>query len=337
MYGWGASCAPNSPDRIPYSQDLPQLSDIMLLKHKSLAAQFPAFRNTFSKGRPPPKTFIHNHRMTMDPCIHPAHFLMHGQFLSYGTGPNPKRSLVPVFTYSPSAIHDDITVALPNNWVEDVPREVDPPFLEKPDDRLHWRGRNTGIWHGNDADVPWSDEKRFGKKDSNTVRPDGKMWWLSHRNRFVDWANKLWEDGIWNSTIGGGQGGNLLGARVLYSPPDRRYAVGEQNSEVSKVKWAPAMADVAFVDQPLNCEGIMCERLTLAYEFRKAHGGMVQGKYKYVMDVSSLCTLILRNCFSSLLCQIDGNGWSSRFKRLITSNSLIFKSTIYPEWYTAFH
>ncbi|KAG6858275.1 hypothetical protein C0991_003157, partial [Blastosporella zonata] len=29
---------------------------------------------------------------------------------------------------------------------------------------------------------------------------------------------------------------------------------------------------------------------------------------------------------------LDGNGWSSRFKRLITSNSLIFKATIYPEW-----
>jgi len=39
------------------------------------------------------------------------------------------------------------------------------------------------------------------------------------------------------------------------------------------------------------------------------------GQYKYVLDV-------------------DGNGWSGRFKRLITSNSLIFKSTIYPEWYT---
>ena len=30
--------------------------------------------------------------------------------------------------------------------------------------------------------------------------------------------------------------------------------------------------------------------------------------------------------------KIDGNGWSARFKRLMTSNSLIFKSTIFPEW-----
>ena len=30
--------------------------------------------------------------------------------------------------------------------------------------------------------------------------------------------------------------------------------------------------------------------------------------------------------------QVDGNGWSGRFKRLITSNSLVFKSTLYLEW-----
>lgn len=31
---------------------------------------------------------------------------------------------------------------------------------------------------------------------------------------------------------------------------------------------------------------------------------------------------------------MDGNGWSSRFKRLMTSNSVVFKSTVYPEWFT---
>lgn len=33
------------------------------------------------------------------------------------------------------------------------------------------------------------------------------------------------------------------------------------------------------------------------------------------------------------LIQVDGNGWSGRFRRLMSMNSLIFKSTIYPEWY----
>ena len=36
-------------------------------------------------------------------------------------------------------------------------------------------------------------------------------------------------------------------------------------------------------------------------------------RYKYVLD-------------------IDGNGWSARFKRLMSTNSAVLKSTIFPEW-----
>lgn len=35
------------------------------------------------------------------------------------------------------------------------------------------------------------------------------------------------------------------------------------------------------------------------------------------------------------LLDIDGNGWSARFKRLMTTNSAVLKSTIFPEWYSA--
>ena len=37
-------------------------------------------------------------------------------------------------------------------------------------------------------------------------------------------------------------------------------------------------------------------------------------KYKYVIDV-------------------DGNGWSSRFRRLLAGNNVVLKSTLYPEWF----
>lgn len=30
---------------------------------------------------------------------------------------------------------------------------------------------------------------------------------------------------------------------------------------------------------------------------------------------------------------VDGNSWSGRFRRLLKSNSVVFKSTIWPEWY----
>ncbi|KAL0062420.1 hypothetical protein AAF712_010699 [Marasmius tenuissimus] len=34
------------------------------------------------------------------------------------------------------------------------------------------------------------------------------------------------------------------------------------------------------------------------------------------------------------LLDLDGNAWSSRFKRLISSGSVVFKSTVYREWWS---
>lgn len=31
---------------------------------------------------------------------------------------------------------------------------------------------------------------------------------------------------------------------------------------------------------------------------------------------------------------VDGNGWSSRFHRLLMSGSVVVKATIYPEWHS---
>lgn len=42
--------------------------------------------------------------------------------------------------------------------------------------------------------------------------------------------------------------------------------------------------------------------------------GLQRPQYKYVMDV-------------------DGNGWSGRFHRLMSMRSVVLKSTAFPEWY----
>ncbi|KAI5988949.1 hypothetical protein F5J12DRAFT_864852, partial [Pisolithus orientalis] len=48
------------------------------------------------------------------------------------------------------------------------------------------------------------------------------------------------------------------------------------------------------------------------FEFRRVQGRKEEGRYKFILDV-------------------DGNGWSGRFKRLVTSNALILKASVYPE------
>ncbi|KAF8880624.1 glycosyltransferase family 90 protein [Infundibulicybe gibba] len=212
----------------------------------------------WSSTPPPPKkkTFIYNHREAMDPCQHPSHLLLHGQFVSHHTGPVPHRKMFPQFSYCPTLLHHDIMAAMPINWVEDIyPRSDDPPWEEKSDERLQWRGSNTGIWH----------------------------------------------DEIENMT-------------VLKPTRHPKEKIGE-GVQVKKGKYSPGMLDIAFAGKPLSCATETCEQLAKMFEYRRAHDNKAAGNYKYILDV-------------------DGNGWSSRFKRLITSNSLIFKSTIYPEWFT---
>ncbi|KAJ7721132.1 glycosyl transferase family 90-domain-containing protein [Mycena metata] len=86
--------------------------------------------------------------------------------------------------------------------------------------------------------------------------------------------------------------------------------------KVPRARLLPALLDVAFAGAaPLNCEPSQCAVLGKMFEWRRAHDLQTAARYKYVLDV-------------------DGNGWSSRFKRLMNSGSLIFKASAYPEWFT---
>ncbi|KAJ3575468.1 hypothetical protein NP233_g1085 [Leucocoprinus birnbaumii] len=218
------------------------------------------------------RTFIHDHHKSMDPCLHPKILDIHGQFLSYnGHPPGPDRAMVPKFTYCSTSLHHDIRIPNAGSWVEDLPHN--PEWEDRPDERLAWRGRNTGIWH----------------------TPDNK-WRDSQRPRAVNFANRM--DGAVN---------------VLFPPPNRDDPVGE-GVEVSRSKLNPALFDVAFVESPLQCQKDYCHEIERMFEWRRFQDAKEAGNFKYVLDV-------------------DGNGWSSRFQRLLISNALVFKATIYPEWF----
>ncbi|KAG2123705.1 glycosyltransferase family 90 protein [Suillus cothurnatus] len=104
-----------------------------------------------------PKTFIHDHFLAMDPCAHPSHLLQHGEFLSHGPGPSAYPFPVPQFSYCSSPLHADIRVPIMLSWVEDVDGGED-VWIEKEEERLLWRGLNTGIHHGKEK--PWKDAQR---------------------------------------------------------------------------------------------------------------------------------------------------------------------------------
>ncbi|KAJ6551291.1 glycosyl transferase family 90-domain-containing protein [Mycena capillaripes] len=248
--GWPSACAPGSPGR----------NDSLNLD-----------------GDPPPKTtkktFIHDHNLAMDPCLHPRHFWHHGHFLSYKRGPSPEREMVPEFSYCSSHVHHNIRIPNPYGWLDDIPRSDDPEWDDKIDERVLWRGSSTGISHS-----------------ANT------RWQHSHRISLLRIAN------------------DLRGTISILSPmKSSREPVGDP-VEVRKARLNPGIMDVAFAGDPIMCDRDTCKYLQKIFPWRRRQTMQEAGDYKYVIDV-------------------DGNGWSGRFKRLITSNSLVFKATIYPEWY----
>ncbi|KAG5645658.1 hypothetical protein DXG03_005495 [Asterophora parasitica] len=241
--GWPSGCSASSPARQPKKSDASK------------------------------KTFIFDHRKAMDPCSHPSLLENIGEFLIHER-PGTSRLMIPQFAYCATKMHHDIQIPTLSGWVDDVlPRSEDPEFEHKIDERLAWRGSNTGMWH-----APYT------------------RWKNSQRTRLVDFASGL------NGTV-----------KVLIPPLKDGKRVGE-GTEIPRSRFNPAMADMAFAGEPVGCHEETCPELLRNYEWRKRQGGKESGSFKYVLDV-------------------DGNAWSSRFKRLITSNSLIFKATVYPEWF----
>lgn len=58
-----------------------------------------------------------------------------------------------------------------------------------------------------------------------------------------------------------------------------------------------------------------CEAVKSLIPFMKSLGWNEANEFKYFLD-------------------LDGNAWSGRFHRLLSSNSVVLKSTIFPEWYS---
>jgi len=75
-----------------------------------------------------------------------------------------------------------------------------------------------------------------------------------------------------------------------------------------------AYMDLSFSGVPAQCDPDICDLMNEIIDFAPTMGLEEQNQYRYLMDV-------------------DGNGWSGRFHRLLSTNAVVLKSTVFPEWY----
>lgn len=203
--------------------------------------------------RPPPrtnKTFIHDHRLAMDPCLHPYIFYHHAQYVAHDLGPAPQPTMAAQFSYCTTPLFHDIQPPTFISWVGDIwPRANDPEWDQKMDERLLWRGSNTGMNYN-----------------------DGTRWKHSQRVHLVSWANDL------NGTV------NIL---VPGNKPEDKVGNG---TEVRKVLFNPSVTDIAFSGKPLGCDPHYCDYLESLFEWRKFQNanGKEAGNHKYIVDVRLL-------------------------------------------------
>lgn len=161
-------------------------------------------------------------------------------------------------------------------------------------------------WHDSLPVVPWGERKsnKLIWRGANTgIFHSRKTHWRNtHRTRLVKMTGKA------------GQGQlEILPAPLTpgYDTLESGMIKGDAGS-INK-----QLFDVAFVGVPIQCarDGT-CEDLKAEYDFKAIHMTHYESlRYKYVLD-------------------LDGNAWSARTKRLLAGEQLLFKATIFPEWWT---
>ncbi|KAI9604834.1 hypothetical protein H4Q26_002804 [Puccinia striiformis f. sp. tritici PST-130] len=120
-------------------------------------------------------------------------------------------------------------------------------------------------------------------------------WRMSQRTRLVKFSNE--------------PRGNVT-VRKTDSQDNLEYFEGDTRELNEKY------FDIGFTNTPVQCDinDGSCQAIQNGYVFKPFAEPSTMNRFKYLLDV-------------------DGNGWSGRFHRLMSTKSAVLKSTIFPEWY----
>lgn len=84
--------------------------------------------------------------------------------------------------------------------------------------------------------------------------------------------------------------------------------------ELGRQELNERLFNITFSERPIQCERDVCQVMAKMIQFGPRFSSQEVNLHKYAFD-------------------LDGNGWSGRFHRLLWTKHLVVKSTVVPEWF----
>ncbi|OCF30440.1 hypothetical protein I316_07927 [Kwoniella heveanensis BCC8398] len=210
----------------------------------------------------------------------------------------------------------------------------DPVWAEKDSSKLVWRGSPTGISMMS-ADLPWRQAHRVRLHHFAANRSSEPMQFL-----VPDVGQPRFPDDMDMEQDGGEDGAgdyshnqevepeedierHLLrkSKTETESPVEERYVSPDDallalKEELSTDQAMDFYYDMKLSGSPIQCseEDGTCDDMRREIQWAGHQGAEELNKHKFLLD-------------------IDGNGWSGRFRRLMSTNSMVIKMTMFTEWF----
>ncbi|WVR06467.1 hypothetical protein IAU60_003498 [Kwoniella sp. DSM 27419] len=274
---------------------------------------------TYSEG----KSFIYDSLEGGDLCQNPYLIPLHGLTLEphgHDSHPRPHTQLLPLFSLAKTSINSDILIT-PLDQFFDQSGE-DPAWEDKVNSKLVWRGSPTGISMMT-KELDWRSAHRVRLHQFAANRSTEPMSFLvpdlGQRDLPYDEESDFQAE---QEVYIDSDSGSASQATEHAGPTDDKQPYDPDNELLSLHGELPTdeamdfYFDMKLAGEPIQCseEDGTCDEMRVEIEWAGHQGADEMNLHKFMLD-------------------IDGNGWSGRFRRLMGTNSMVIKMTMFTEWF----
>ncbi|WWC88513.1 uncharacterized protein L201_003424 [Kwoniella dendrophila CBS 6074] len=282
------------------------------------------------------KSFIYDSLEAGDPCQNPYLIPLHGLTLEphgHDSLPKPHTQLLPLFSLAKTSVNSDILITPTDQFHDDLGK--DPVWEDKDISKLVWRGSPTGISMMNST-LPWRQSHRIRLHHFSANTSNDPMEFMipdigqSINPSYYDNENDDEEEAEEEEEGEGGKGDSQLGDELKR---DIQFHASASTTNKEKTNMNDPLTylnedsystkqlmdfyyDMKLSGQPIQCseEDGTCEDMRQEIEWAGRQSADELNRHKFLLD-------------------IDGNGWSGRFRRLMSTNSMVIKMTMFTEWF----